>query len=136
MVAATHSDGLCDEHASWYGRLVSWAISEEALRRSVLPGTVQVRYVDLAEPPYEVMPVNVLRRQGRQLIERAERFVAGSQLGAIVEIDFGARRARLRLQLPAPEQPTSTLSTVLDSARLVHTSAQEVSDALRRRATG
>lgn len=130
MVAALIADGNCAAHASLYGALVAVAIDQEAERRAVLPGSVHLRYVEISDEPYETISPGDAMRMGRVVVTRAAGFVARSGLSAIVEVDCRALRARVTLQLADLEPPATT---VLDSRRLVHTSAQEISDALRMR---
>jgi hypothetical protein len=121
---------LCDRHAIWIADLVGFAVAEERRRRAVLPGTVTMRYVTIGDPPYEDLTRDDVRRLGRTVLERVERFVGGSVLGAMVELDLRARRARVNLLLAEVAPP---ITTVLDSARLVHTSAHELAHAIRAR---
>lgn len=129
-MASLLADGTCARHAGWLGAIVGHAIRTEISRRSLLPGTVDVRFVAVVEEPFEGITSADVRAHGLPVIDRVKTFVASSALSAIVEIDCQARRARVSLQLAEGEQPATA---VLDSTRLRHTSAQEISDALRMR---
>ena len=128
VVAALAANGTCSRHLGWLGAAVGHVIRTEISRRSLLPGRVDVRFVAVDAEPFEGISSSEARSHGTPVVERVRAFVAQSSLSAIVEIDCAARRARVSLQLSGDDPATM----VLESTRLVHTSAQEISDALRQ----
>lgn len=127
------TDGVCDRHASWMGDLMEFVLREESRTRASLPGSVSVRYATIDDEPYEeFVRERMVARRGQLVVDRVSAFVAGSGLSAIVDLDLAACRARVRLQLGEVDPPATT---GIESARLVHTSAQEIADALRARRT-
>lgn len=125
-VAGCLRSGLCGRHASLVADLVRMVVRQEISRREVLPGTVRVRHVRIDAEPFELLPAGVARKNGMPIVERVQKFVEGSVLSAIVDIDVGSRRGRVTLQLGDD-------TTVLESDRLVHLTATELATALRSR---
>jgi hypothetical protein len=127
-LAAVIAQGTCPRHAGWLGDLVGLAIRNEAARRALLPGAVDVRFTAITEEPWEEISSADARLHGLPVISRVKAFVASSSLSAIVELDCHARRARVSLQLGDVDPPATT---VLESRRLVHTTAGEISHLMR-----
>ena len=130
IVYALCRRGYCDRHAALFGAMTAAAVREESARRAALPGTVEVRRVKLEPDAGEAMTAAAAKRDGDPIVDRVRKFVIGSQLSALVELDVAARRARVTLRMSSSdrEQP----QTVIDSDRLVHTTPAEIADALRR----
>lgn len=122
-------DGFCGRHAGMLAELVTLVVTEERARH-VPAGVVEVRYIALGVEPYELLPNTSPRRAAEHIVSRVSQFVAGSALGATVDVDLSARRARVTLQLDDTLNPATT---VIESHRLVHTSAWELATALRDR---
>lgn len=120
--------GFCYRHAALLGDLFALAIHTEAARRRLLPGTVEVRHVQITAEPFEQLSAPSARRQGLPLVDRVRAFVNGSQLAAVVELDLDSRRARITFQLHEGQSMTG-----IESERLIHTSAAELVSALRDR---
>jgi hypothetical protein len=130
MVAvAMRPGGYCDRHAALLGAVVEAAIRDEAARRSMLPGTVEVRHVQIEADPFETFQ---LVNGWKPVVSRVRKFVDGSQLGAIVEIDHVHRRARVTFQL-CDERSPQPRTAGIESTRLVHMTASELAAALRDR---
>lgn len=132
-VARAIKSGYCHGHAVLIGDLFALELRTEAARRVVLPGTVEVRNVDIEGDPHENLDAAAARRQGYPIVERVKRFVDGSALSGLVEIDLARRRARVTLQLNDDVVP---LSTVIESCRLVHMTATELTAGMRLRRDG
>lgn len=124
--------GVCEMHARLIADILGLTIRTEAARRAALPGTVEVRHVAIEREPYEEITAGAARRHAEPVVAEVRKFVAGSALSALVEVDIGNRRARVTFQLVV-DDATSPPSTVIDSPRLVHLTAQELVAALRDR---
>lgn len=130
IVIALIKRGHCDRHASLLAAMTGASVREESRRRSALPGTVEVRMVQLEVEPFEPLSDVAARQDGRPVVDRVRRFILNSPLSALVELDLKTRRARVTLRMAVGEE--SPPETVYESQRLVHTTAHEVADALRR----
>lgn len=122
--------GYCTRHAVLLGDLVAMAVRRESARRVVLPGTVEIRTVKIDAEPFEPLTAHDARRRGNRVVDRVRRFVAGSALSALVEMDLESRRVRVTLQLADAAVP---VTTVIESDRLVHMTAGELAEGLRLR---
>jgi len=130
VIHLTRKGGFCHRHAALVGDLFALAIRTEAARRHLLPGTVEVRHVQITAEPFEQLSAPSARRHGLPLVDRVRAFVNGSQLAAVVELDLDTRRARITFQLHEGQSMTG-----IESERLVHTSAAELVATLRDRKT-
>lgn len=129
IAVAMRPGGYCDRHAALLGAVVEAAIREEAARRHVLPGTVEVRHVQIDADPFETFQ---LVNGWKPVVSRVRKFVNGSQLGAVVEVDHAHRRARVTFQL-CDERSPQPRTVGIESTRLVHMTATELVIALRAR---
>jgi hypothetical protein len=130
VIHMTRKGGFCHRHAALLGDLFALALRDEATRRRLLPGTVEVRHVQITAEPFEQLSAPSARRHGLPLVDRVRDFVRGSQLGAVVELDLDSRRARITFQLHEGQSMTG-----IESERLIHTSAAELAATLRDRKT-
>lgn len=131
FMAGLMSLDVCARHAAWYATLAALKIRSEARRRALVPGLVLALYGEIPLDPFERLSVADARSDGEDLIDQVHRFLAGSQLAAVVEIDTVQRRARVTLQI-AGTDPMQTLQ--IDSRRLAFTTARAIVEGLRGRA--
>ncbi len=131
VIVAVQREGICDMHAAWLATLARLRILIEARRRAMVPGLVLVMYGEISDGAYEPMSRDDVRRSGEAVICSAQRFVSGSPLAAIVEIDTDQRRARVTVQV-AGSDPLQAMQ--IDSRRLAAVTASDVFDGLRQRA--
>ncbi|HSD86084.1 MAG TPA: hypothetical protein VLB44_01170 [Kofleriaceae bacterium] len=129
LVVAVRREGLCERHAAWWATLARLRILSEARRRALVPGLVLVLYGEIPDEPYE--PMAKRRDADDEVVLAVHRFVAGSPLAAVVEIDAANHRARVTLQI-AGSDPLQTMQ--VESRRLEYLTAAEVFDGLRQRA--
>lgn len=129
IATAIRPGGYCYRHAALLGAVVEAAIREEAARHRVLPGTVEVRHVQIDAEPFETYQA---AEGWKPVVSRVRKFVDGSQLGAIVEVDHTHRRARVTFQL-CDERSPQPRTVGIESGRLVHMTAAELAAALRER---
>jgi hypothetical protein len=97
---------------------------------AVQPGTVCLRVTSIHEAPCEDMSRADAGMRGGRIVEQVLRFLAGSPLAGLVEVDLLTRRSRVTLALRT--SPPVAVSVV--PSRLHLTTAAEVVDAMRMRA--
>lgn len=129
VVVALQREGLCGRHIAWLATFTRLRILSEARRRALVPGLVLVLHGEISDEPCEGLADDARLRDA--VIMEVQRFVSGSQLAAIVEIDVPQRRARVTLQI-AGSDPLQTMQ--VETRRLAHLTAREVFDGLRQRA--
>lgn len=143
VIRANRSDpGICSVHLMWLATLAERAIAAEAERRALLPGTVLVRYLEVADDrTFEPLTPAEVKLAAARMIEdarwgivaAARKFVSHSALAAVVELDVQSGRGRLTMHVAGSEP---LRDTIIDSKRLDRTSAQAVVEGLRPRAVG
>lgn len=143
LIRANREDpGICSAHLVWLTTLASLAIVAEAERRALLPGTVLVRYLEVADDrTFEPLTPAEVKLAAARMIEdarwgivaAARKFVSHSALAAVVELDVASGRGRLTMHVAGSEP---LRDTIIDSKRLDRTSAQAVVEGLRPRAVG
>lgn len=129
LIVELQRDGICDRHAAWLATLARLRILGEARRRALVPGLVLVLYGEIAEDACDALPKGAGGED--EIVCDVQRFVAGSPLAAVLEIDLAQRLARVTLQI-AGSDPLQTMQ--VEYRRLAHLTAREVFDGLRQRA--
>lgn len=130
VIVSLKREGICDGHAAWLATFARLKILGEARRRALVPGLTLVLYGEIWDEPYEAMAKND-RTAADVIALEVQRFVAGSPLAAVVEIDSDQHRARVTLQI-AGSDPLQTMQ--VEFYRLAYLTARDVFEGLRHRA--
>lgn len=125
---------ICERHAAWYATFARLRIEREIAVRSVPAGGILVLYGEILGGDH-VEPISreEARLAGATIVTRARRFVARSQLAAVIEVDDRARRARVTLQIAGTDP---LRSMVIEADRLARLSAIDVVTGLDRAPAG
>jgi len=118
-------DGLqiCDRHLAMFATFAQLRIADEVQRRAVPAGCVLALHGEIYRDKQEKISREEAARDGVRIIGTVRRFVAGSALAGVVEIDARDRQARITLQI-AGSDPLRWL--VIEHARLAKLSALDV----------
>lgn len=128
LVVATQrewKDGLqiCDQHVAIFATFARLRIADEVARRAVAAGQVLALHGEIYRDKHEKISREEAARDGVRIVGTVRRFVAGSDLAGVVEIDARERQARITLQL-AGSDPLRWM--VIESGRLAKVSAIDV----------
>lgn len=114
---------ICDRHVAMYATFAQLRIADEVQRRAVPAGHVLALHGEIYRDKHERISREEAARDGVRIIGTVRRFVAGSALAGVVEVDARERQARITLQL-AGSDPLRWM--VIESARLSKLSAIDV----------
>ena len=126
---ALRREGVCERHLAWWATLARLQILSEARRHALVPGMTLVLNGEIPEEPHE--PFTRGDRAAADIIALGvQRWVSGSLLAAVVEIDLDGGRARVTLQL-AGSDPLLTM--VVAFRQLARITPRQVIDGMRQR---
>lgn len=133
LVVSLRRTGTCERHAAWFASFAALRIRIERARRGVPAGSILVMYGEIDGDGQEIISRDEAAIGGGMIVTRVRRFVSGTALAAVIEVDDRGRRARVTLQIAGTDP---LRSMVIEVGRLAQISAVDVVTGLGRAAAG